>query len=723
MSWPRGVSRKGYKPGTMAKVLASRPEPQPLESQYAFVLKADDRKRFSPYDELGRTGLKQVGGFLQEEFVNDLRGQKGARIYREMVDNNADLGAFFTLVKRLLQQVKWRFEPFSSDPKHVKQAEFFDGCLKDMDHSWPEVLSEILTMLQFGYAPMEVTLKVRRGWSRDPTKRSRFADGLIGWRKIALRAQESIFRWIYDKDNRELLSVIQIPPPVYTQVEIPMDKILNFRTDVERNSPEGRSALRSAYYDYYWYKRLVAIAAIGAERDLNGIPVMSIPAECMRPDATEAERAVYTRARQIVENLRVDEQAGIVIPNQIDPDSKLPLFKLELLSTSGRRAKVDLDAMLKRHQTNMLRAVMADWMMLGTGETGSWALSSDRTDQFGVVLGGIMDIICGLMNRQAIPALAQLNGWDLAELPTMQHGDVESQDLAKLADFIQKTMAAGALTADNELEDYLREQAHLPARLEMDEDTGIETRPQLQPANQTPGEAPPADDSGDGGEQPKEPGLAADQVGKAGFQPRSRAGVFAAGSAGEALRLLRERQRVGSGDNITHGFRVADEVPWKNAREMTREVEAAPVQQIELKGLLATEPSVKRGLVRAFVENPQLVPPGQRNMAGTLEDLPVVVSHGGRRYIQDGHHRLAAKRLAGQQTALARVVEMPQWISKTPPWRVEHRGDKWLVVGTENGKTYGTHDTEEEAQVNLRALYANVPDAKKTQDALTQEET
>jgi hypothetical protein len=649
----------------MAKVLASRPPAQPLESRFDVILKADS-KSTSPYVEVGRSGLKQVGGFLQEEFVTDLRGQKGARIYREMVDNNADLGAFFTLTKRLLQQVKWRFEPFSSDAKHTEQAEFFDGCLEDMEHSWPEVLSEILTMLQFGYAPMEVTLKVRRGWSKDQTKRSKFEDGLIGWRKIALRAQESIFRWIYDQENRQLVSVIQIPPPVYQQVEIPMDKILNFRTDVERDSPEGRSALRSAYYDYYWYKRLVAIAAIGAERDLNGIPVMSIPAECMRPDATDAEKAVYARARQIVENIRVDEQAGIVIPNQIDPDSNQPLFKLELLSTSGRGAKIDLDKMLLRHQTNMLRAVMADWMMLGTGATGSWALSSDRTDQFGVVLGGIMDIICGVMNRQAIPALAQLNGWDLAELPTMQHGDVESQDLAKLADFIQKTMAAGALTADNELEDYLREQAHLPARLETDEDTGVETRPQPQQPGEKPqppaGEEPPPGDQGD---EPTKPEPAGDQTAKAAHQPRSRRGSYAPGTATtDAQRVLRERQRVGPGDNVAHGFRMAEDVPWTKSREMTREVETAPVQQIELAGLLATQPNVKRSLVRSFVENQQLVIPGQRNMAGTLEDLPVVVSSGGKRYIQDGHHRLAAKRLAGQQTALARVVELPDRVSK-----------------------------------------------------------
>lgn len=503
--WPKGVSRKGYRNGTMAEVLAKR---APIEAEVVstgVMLKDQRRVSYSPYEEVGRTGLKQISGFLQEEFVTDLRGQKGARIYREMVDNNADLGAFTQLVKRLLQQVTWRFEPFSSDAKHVEQAEWFDGCLEDMEHSWPETLSEICTMLQFGYAPMEVTLKPRRGWSRNESKRSRFDDGLIGWRKMSLRAQESIFQWIYDDDNRELVSVIQLPPPIYSRVEIPMDKILNFRLDVERDNPEGRSLLRSAYQDYFIVKRLTAIAAIGAERNLNGIPVMSIPAEYMRANASDADRAVYAKAQAIVQNIRVDEQAGIVIPSQYDAETKQPLFKLELLSVAGKSGGVDVDAMIKRHQTNMLRAVLSDWMMLGTGSAGSWALSSDRTDQFGVVLGGIMDIICGVMNRRAVPALAYVNGWDLNELPTMQHGDVESPDLDKLGNFIQKVMQSGALTADNELEDYLREAAHLPARVETDEETGVESRTMPRPDTK---DAQPKQDvkpqpQDDGGEPPE----------------------------------------------------------------------------------------------------------------------------------------------------------------------------------------------------------------------------
>jgi hypothetical protein len=567
MGWPKGVKRNGYKKGTMPQVLADRPPEQRVIdiSGSSVVLKEQRRLTYSRYEEVGYTGLKQISGFLQEEFVQDLRGQKGARIYREMVDNSADLGAFMQIVKRLLQQVTWRFEPFSNSAKHKEQAEWFDGALKDMEHSWPETLSEIVTMLQYGYAPMEVTLKVRRGWSKDARKRSRFDDGAIGWRKMSLRAQDSVWQWIYDDEERELLSLIQLPPPLYSRVEIPIDKILNFRTDVERDNPEGRSLLRSAYQDYYIVKRLTAIASIGAERNLAGIPVMYIPAECMRGDASAAERAVFTRARQIVENLRLDEQSGIVLPTQFDPDTKQPLFKLELLTASGSsKGTVDIDAMIKRHQTNVLRAVLSDWMMLGTGATGSWALSADRTDQFAVVLGGIMDIITGVMNRQAVPALANLNGWDLNELPMMEHGDVESPDLERLGNFIQKTFAAGALTADNELEDYLREAAHLPARVEGDDETGVESRPM-------PTEPEPPEES-DEPEEPEEaePKPAADQLGK---------------------------------------------------------------------------------------------------------------------------------------------------VHKTPPWKVQHRGGKWLVVGAENGKTYGTHGTEEEAKRHMAALYANVPDAKtKTQE-------
>ena len=40
------------------------------------------------------------------------------------------------------------------------------------------------------------------------------------------------------------------------------------------------------------------------------------------------------------------------------------------------------------------------------------------------------------------------------------------------------------------------------------------------------------------------------------------------------------------------------------------------------------------------------------------------------------------------------------------------RAGKWLVIGKENGKTYGTHDSKQKALAHMQALYANAPEAK-----------
>lgn len=38
---------------------------------------------------------------------------------------------------------------------------------------------------------------------------------------------------------------------------------------------------------------------------------------------------------------------------------------------------------------------------------------------------------------------------------------------------------------------------------------------------------------------------------------------------------------------------------------------------------------------------------------------------------------------------------------------IEHRGNKWVVVNHNRTKVLGTHDTEEEAKAQLRAIEAN----------------
>lgn len=48
------------------------------------------------------------------------------------------------------------------------------------------------------------------------------------------------------------------------------------------------------------------------------------------------------------------------------------------------------------------------------------------------------------------------------------------------------------------------------------------------------------------------------------------------------------------------------------------------------------------------------------------------------------------------------------------PYSIKKAGSKFQVVSKDTGKVHGTHPTREDAQKQMRALYANVPDARRS---------
>lgn len=133
-----------------------------------------------------------------------------------------------------------------------------------------------MSFLTFGWSFHEIVYKRRAGNSRDPRLNSKYTDGLIGWQKLPIRSQETLFRWEYD-DHDNLTGMTQLPPPKYVMATIPIDKALHFRTKSRKNNPEGRSILRSAYRAWYFKRRIQEIEGVGIERDLAGLPTLTAP--------------------------------------------------------------------------------------------------------------------------------------------------------------------------------------------------------------------------------------------------------------------------------------------------------------------------------------------------------------------------------------------------------------------------------------------------------------
>ena len=414
--------------------------------------------------EVGQTGLIRFGGFVFEEFLKELQGPKGMAVYREMSNNDPTVGAALFAFDQLVRKVKWRVDDSESTGD---DAAFLQDCMTDMAAPWVDTISEILSFIPFGFSYHEICYKHRLGenpgydpLTGEPLPTSKYNDGLIGWAKLPIRAQETLWQWEFSPSGGTR-AMIQRAAPHFQLCRIPIEKALLFRHRAHKNNPEGVSALRNSYRPWYFKKKLEVIEAIGIERDLAGLPVAKIPAELLSKDATPEQKALLAIFKGIVKNIRMDEQGGIIWPLAYDED-KNEKFKLELLSTGGRRA-IDTNLIIGRYDGKIAQTLLSDLILIGNNSRGSYSMMETKIDLFTQAIEGWLDSIEEIFNRYAVPRLMALNGRSIKLMPKIAHGPVSKPDLKDLATYITSMYGSGAVTPQPADEHYLREMGDMPA--------------------------------------------------------------------------------------------------------------------------------------------------------------------------------------------------------------------------------------------------------------------
>lgn len=442
--------------------------------------------------EIGVSGLKQSGGIVEEEFLRELKGDKGVKVYREMSTNDPVVGAMMFAVDMIMRQASWWVEPADESPDGYERADFIDSCRKDMSASWEDTISEILTFLTFGWSYFEVVYKIRKGpEEKDGKFRSAFTDGQIGWRKFAIRSQESLVKWQFDQTGG-IEGMIQRNEETRQEIFIPIDKALLFRTTVAKNNPEGKSILRNAYRPWYFKKKIEEIEGIGIERDLAGIPVVTAPPELFSDNPTASQTQALNRAKDVATRIRRDEQEGIVMPALYDAHGN-PMWDLKLLTTGGRR-QFDTDRIVSRYDQRIAMSLLADFILLGHESVGSFALAQSKIDLFAQAINAYLNAIAGVINQHAVPKLLLLNGMSAELPPRITHGGVDQTDLEKLGEYVWRLAQANMpLFPDQKLERFLREQGGMPTDVlrvrPPDSDIPVPLKPVSELTGQTEGES------------------------------------------------------------------------------------------------------------------------------------------------------------------------------------------------------------------------------------------
>lgn len=400
--------------------------------------------------EIGSTGLDRTAGIIDEEFLNELKDEKGRAVYTEMSNNDAVVGALLFATDMLIRSVIWDVMPVSDDRQDIDAADFVNSNMQNMTMTWNDLISEILSMLPFGWSYHEIVYGVNQS-------------GQTVWKKIPIRGQCSLDRWDFDK-NGGLLAMVQSPPPDFRIRVIPIEKALLFRTQIKKNNPEGKSILRNAYRSYYFLKNIQNIEGIGIERDLAGLPVAMVPSKWMHKDATPAQKNLLRIMKTLVTKIKRNENEGVILPSELD-DNGNPIVDLKLLTSGGKR-NFDTSKIIERYETRILMSVMADFIMLGNKNVGSFSLADSKTKIFATAIGAWVDSIAETFNRFAIPRLFNFNTFNVSNgYPKITHGDVESVDLAQLSTFVLSLAQAGAELTDADF-NFLRKQGGLPVNVE-----------------------------------------------------------------------------------------------------------------------------------------------------------------------------------------------------------------------------------------------------------------
>lgn len=418
------------------------------------------------FAEVGSTGLQVNSGVIQQDFLRQLHGRSGSAVFKEMADNHPVIGATLAAIEMLFRSVEWTVQPSDSDDQaSINEAEFVSECMADMSASWEDFVSSVLGFLVYGYSLHEIVYK-RRAGLKDNGDTSNFDDGRIGWRKMPLRAQDTISEWTFDHSGG-IEGAIQSDPNNGRDVFLPIDKCLLFRTTTRLNNPQGRSILRSAYVSWYYQKRITEIEAIGIERDLAGMPVALVPPQLLSNSATTAETQALTAIKEIVRNIRRDEQDGLVFPLAYDPETGNLAYDIKLMSTGGRR-QFDTNQIIGRYDARIAMTMLSDFLLVGHDRIGAQALSVSKIELFQDSIAAYLANIADVLNSYAVPRLMRINGVSPNLAPTISYTAPRAPDLSTIADYVSKLTTSGALLPDDQLDDYLRDVAGLPTEDEQE---------------------------------------------------------------------------------------------------------------------------------------------------------------------------------------------------------------------------------------------------------------
>ncbi len=424
------------------------------------VVDTPDRFKLS---ESGYLDLNVFNGVSNDELKKELNFPHSVNTYKQM-SYHATINSALTLFENLIGKADWKFKPIAdATPEELKQAKIINEMMQDLtDQTWSEFISEAMSANMYGFSVHE---KVYR--RRLKANGSKHDDGVIGWKKLPIRNQETIEKFIFSEDGNEVRGVKQnlsAISDVYNryssrtnnEVILPRSKVMLFRAGKHKGDPFGKSMLRDAYLAWRFLTVIEEIEANGVAKDLAGLPVLKLPPQYLSSEASPDQKAIRAYYENVMRNLQLNQQSALILPQAHDPDTRQPLFELELLSLNGSKA-MDTTKIKEYYKNLILTALFADILVLGQSGGGSNALGQVKNSLSATAAEAMLKKIRDVSNEDLIKQTYELNGWDTSRMGQMDFDNLEIEDLESFSKAIQRFASTSVIEVDRAVLNRVRE--------------------------------------------------------------------------------------------------------------------------------------------------------------------------------------------------------------------------------------------------------------------------
>jgi len=405
----------------------------------------------------GRSGTEIYGGGFQEEYLDKfLEMPEGIKVFDEMRRSDAQITMLRGSVRNPIVNGKWFVDPVDDSDEEGDIAKFVEHVLfRDMGYAdgskhktWPDFITEALSMLDFGHSVFEVVHKVVRS---DPTYGS-----YLGLQDLGFRAQTSIFEWNLLK-NGGIDNIRQwMGGDLDVDAKIAGRNLLVYSANKEGDNYEGISLLRPIYGNWMRKNLYLKLQAIGVERGSTGVPVGTLGEG--KTDDTDQ----ITKFKNIMKRFTSHQSNYLMIPAGFEMD----VFDL-------KHDPEKLDKAIESEDKRMAKAWLANFMELGMGGKsggGSYSLGSDLSDIF---LGGIQiyaNQIAEGLNYKVLPNIVKAKFGARAVMPQLKVTGINDKAGKEKAEIAAMLTKVGLIQPSDQLEDALNRDFSFPIRTQEDKD-------------------------------------------------------------------------------------------------------------------------------------------------------------------------------------------------------------------------------------------------------------